>query len=95
LQEIRDNGEAAHHRPRGEKLLHRPRAELRRAGLGELFDDGSVQLDVAALHDLAEAGATLADWEAGWRPMIAYATGKGWVSADGRSVRAHVEPHSG
>jgi hypothetical protein len=69
-------------------------AELHRSGLGELADDGSVQLDVAALHDLTEAGATLADWEAGWHAMITYAVGKGWVSADGRFVRAHVEPRS-
>lgn len=30
-------------------------------------------------------------WIEGFEAMIGYATSKGWVSADGESVRAHIE----
>ena len=30
-------------------------------------------------------------WAEGFEAMIGYATSKGWVSADGVSVRAHIE----
>jgi len=41
-------------------------------------------------HEHAEQ-ADMAEWAKGFDGMIAYATSKGWTSADGRSVRAHIE----
>jgi len=37
------------------------------------------------------AGRVAADWEERFERMVAYAASRGWVSGDGRSVRAHVE----
>ena len=65
---------------------------LRNSGLGDIGDGGAAMLDVAALRDLAVATATRPDWPDGWAAMIRYASGKGWVSGDGRIVRAHLEP---
>jgi hypothetical protein len=65
-------------------------------GLGEPAEDGAhAWLQVDALR--AAAAATLpaaerADWAKGFDGMIAYATSKGWLSDDGRCVRAHIEP---
>ena len=65
---------------------------LRRAELGYGGSDGLPNLDISALHSLARPESTSPDWEANWSAMISFATGKGWVSADGSSVRAHIEP---
>jgi hypothetical protein len=67
-------------------------AVLRRAGLGVIDQNGDALLNVAALRDLASSASTRSDWDDGWVAMISYASGKGWISADGRDVRAHVEP---
>ena len=67
---------------------------LRAAGLGRL-DDGTAWLDAAALRAAAESKATLADWAAQWDRMVAFAQGKGWVSDDGATLQAHVEPAAG
>ncbi len=57
-------------------------------------DDGAaVWLDVAELKSAAEASfdsGVPADWSAGFDAMIEYARTKGWLSDDGRAVRAHV-----
>lgn len=67
-------------------------AALRDAGIGRIDDDGTHALiDLGRLRALAGAAATRPDWGARWDAMVAYATGKGWVSADGRCVRAHIE----
>jgi hypothetical protein len=65
-------------------------------GLGVVAEDGAhVWLLIDALK--AAAAATLpadqrSEWSTGFDGMIAYATAKGWTSADGCSVRAHIEP---
>ncbi len=66
-------------------------AALRHTGLGTVDPAGQALLDVDRLHDLAAAEASADDWESSWQTMVAYAATKGWVSADGRSLTAHVE----
>ncbi len=64
-------------------------------GLGLVADGGEhAWLQIAALK--AAAAATVptdeqAAWTTGFDGMIAYATSKGWTSADGHAVRAHIE----
>lgn len=65
-------------------------AALRASGLGRL-DGEAALLDVDVLRARARELATLPDWDDRWQAMLDYATGKGWVSEDGRDVRAHVE----
>ncbi|WP_417217812.1 hypothetical protein [Arthrobacter sp.] len=61
---------------------------LETAGWGQL-DGEHAWLSIAALR---EAGTGQeAGWEAGFDDMIAYATSKDWLSADGLGVRAHLE----
>lgn len=75
-------------------LLTQPEATaaLREAELGVLGDDGShAFLDLSALRARALGAARSADWDGRWRAMVDYATSKGWVTADGAFVRAHVE----
>ena len=67
-------------------------AALRGTGIGRLGDTGDALLDVAELHSRARAVATAQSWDADWTAMIGYATTKGWVSDDGATVTAHVEP---
>lgn len=64
---------------------------LVRLRAGCLTDDGSTLLDLAFLRVHAEAGGVGDDWGERWQAMIDYAARKGWLSADGRLVRAHVE----
>ena len=64
--------------------------QLARTGLGALADDGTVALDVAALHTLASRAAISSDWQQSWDAMISYAATKGWLSADGAQVLAHL-----
>jgi hypothetical protein len=66
-------------------------AALRFAGIGRLAETGDALLDVAELHSRARAVATAESWDADWTAMIGYATTKGWVGDDGRTVTAHVE----
>jgi hypothetical protein len=61
-------------------------AALSAAGLGELSGD-HVWLSVARLRAAADASP---EGAAGFDGMIAYAAGKGWMSADGTQVQAHV-----
>ena len=64
--------------------------------LGVLSDDGDhVWLSIDALK--AAGAATVPDderaaWADSYDGMIAYATSKGWASADGTAVRAHITP---
>lgn len=62
------------------------------AGLGRSVGDGHAELVVSRLRALASTGVTGADWPARWDGMLAYAGRHGWLSADGATVRAHVEP---
>jgi hypothetical protein len=62
--------------------------------LGTPSDDGAaVWLDVAELKSTARSsfdGAAPEGWSDGFDAMIEYARTKGWLSADGKAVRAHV-----
>lgn len=64
---------------------------LRASGLGSQDTGGRVLLDVAALRAAAQALASAPDWAEGWDAMVAYAGTKGWLSADGAALFAHVE----
>ncbi|GEL17264.1 hypothetical protein [Pseudonocardia asaccharolytica] len=55
-------------------------------------EDALALLDVEVLHARARAAARASDWDAQWRAMIDYAGRKGWLSAGGRTVQAHIEP---
>lgn len=66
------------------------RAVLTLADAGELIDGGRhVMVDVAAVRRLA-AGRVHADWAGEFEAMVQFAARQGWVSPDGRRVRAHV-----
>ncbi len=56
------------------------------AGLGTV-DGDHAWLDVAALR---AAGDGSPEWLSGFDGMLEYAAGKGWTSADGSAVRAHI-----
>ncbi|NIY69441.1 hypothetical protein [Streptomyces malaysiensis] len=64
---------------------------LCRARVGRLADDGTVLLDLEALRVRASEWDVPDGWGARWQAMIDFAGRKGWLSADGRSVQAHVE----
>lgn len=66
-------------------------AALRRTGTGSLAEDGTALLDVGVLHARARVAAGAPDWDARWRAMLDYAARKGWLSADGTLLQAHVE----
>ena len=78
-----------------------PPAEVRQAlvesELGDLTESGEhAWLRVEALRTAREQASTsgggLPDeqWENNWCAMLRYAGSRGWVSQDGRLVRAHV-----
>lgn len=53
-------------------------------------DGGHLWVEIAWLRNAARPSSAAPDWERGFDKMIAYATGKGWVDASGRAVRAHI-----
>ncbi|HEY2190757.1 MAG TPA: hypothetical protein VGH76_00450 [Actinomycetospora sp.] len=55
-----------------------------------LPDRAHVMIPVATLRRLA-AGRVPEGWDADFEKMLAYAKDKGWLSEDGRAVRAHLE----
>lgn len=59
---------------------------LREAGFGTV-DGDHAWLAAAALR---AAGDGSPEWTAGFDAMLAYAASKGWSSADGARVRAHI-----
>ena len=61
-----------------------------RAGLGDVLDSGHVMVSVAAVRRMAD-GRVGPGWDDDLAGMLAYAASKGWTSADGSQVRAHVE----
>ncbi|MFJ8816279.1 hypothetical protein [Amycolatopsis thermoflava] len=64
---------------------------LVRSGLGSGAGAGHVLLDLARLRELAERPGTGPDWPDRSHRMIAYARGRGWLTPDGRCVRAHLD----
>lgn len=63
---------------------------LRASQLGRWDGGAEAHLAVAELHARAAVSAVGPDWEARWDAMIGYARTKGWLSADGAYVRAHL-----
>lgn len=66
-------------------------AALRATATGRLAEDGNALLDLRTLRVRAQSAASSAGWEERWEAMIAYARKKGWITADGTAVQAHVE----
>ncbi|MFP5021855.1 hypothetical protein [Pseudonocardia phyllosphaerae] len=62
----------------------------RAVGIGTA-GEGHVFADVERLRALAKESATLEDWDEQFDGMIGYARARGWLSEDGRAVRAHVD----
>ena len=63
---------------------------LRQAGLGRWDGGAEADLQVAELRRRAVAAGVSAGWARRWDGMIGYAGHRGWLSADGATVRAHV-----
>ena len=63
---------------------------LRQARLGQWDGGDEADLQVAELRRRAVAGGVPAGWARRWDDMIGYAGRRGWLSADGTTVRAHV-----
>jgi len=61
-------------------------AALAAAGLGTV-DGDHAWLDAGALRAANDGSEA---WAAGFDGMLAYAASKGWASADGARVRAHI-----
>jgi hypothetical protein len=60
------------------------------AGLG-IWDGGAeAELTVAGLRGAASSGGIGPDWQQRWDAMVGYAASKGWLTADGSGVRAHL-----
>jgi hypothetical protein len=62
---------------------------LRAAGWG-MTDGAGALVDVEVVRR-ASSGRVSADWNDNFQNMIDYARSRGWLSADERFVRAHVE----
>ena len=68
-----------------------PQAVADLLGSGAYADEGgNVWIPIARLHELGRTHGG-AEWRAGCDGMIAFADSKGWVDADTRAVRAHIE----
>ena len=63
---------------------------LRSTDTGWLDDEGEAFVRVARVQSLA-AARVADDWPERFRSMLAFASGKGWLSDDGEVIRAHVE----
>jgi hypothetical protein len=66
-------------------------AVVARAGLGEVLPGGEhLMVPVDTVRKMA-AGRVGPDWPDDLSAMLDYAAGKGWASADGTRIRAHIE----
>jgi hypothetical protein len=63
---------------------------LRDAELGRWAGGPDAELNVVGLRDAAGAAGVGADWGERWDSMLAYARAKGWLSADGSHLAAHL-----
>lgn len=63
-------------------------AALAASGLGSVEDEHA-WLPVEALKSAGEGLGP--EWDEGFEGMLAYAASRGWLSADGRALRAHLE----
>lgn len=64
-------------------------ARLGEAGTADGAPEGHVWVDVAWVRRQAE-GQVPGGWAADFDGMLAYATERGWLDADGRAIQAHV-----
>ena len=64
-------------------------ATLRSSGLASGVSDGHAWLSIAALKEAAAVGED--EWAARFDQMIDSVRPHGWVSEDGRQVRAHLK----
>jgi hypothetical protein len=60
------------------------------AALGGPSIDDDVWVPVERVRSLA-AGHVDGEWDGAFSAMLEYADTKGWVSADGTAIRAHIE----
>jgi hypothetical protein len=65
---------------------------LRASGWG--MTDGAEALINVEMVQRAASGRVTATWQDDFKTMIEYARRHGWLSPDGRFVRAHVETES-
>jgi hypothetical protein len=63
---------------------------LRATSLGAWTGGPEADLNVAELRAAAARGPVGADWPQRWDAMLSYAAAKGWLTADGTHVRAHL-----
>lgn len=60
------------------------------AQVGRMADHDSAWIRAAAVAEMAE-GRVGDDWPAGFKTMLDYAAGKGWLSDDRTEIQAHIE----
>jgi hypothetical protein len=60
------------------------------AGVGRIDESGAAFVEVVAVRSLAE-GRVGSGWLRDFNAMLEFATSKGWMSADGAEIEAHVE----
>ena len=65
-------------------------AALRAAGLGGWDGGAEADLSLVGLRAAAAGGPIGPDWAQRWDAMVRYAAAKGWLSADGAHLRAHI-----
>jgi hypothetical protein len=63
---------------------------LRAAGLGGWAGGAEAELTVSGLHAAASAAGVGGDWQERWDAMLGYAATKGWLTAGGSGVLAHL-----
>jgi hypothetical protein len=59
--------------------------------IGRMAEEGDAFIDIEAVKRLAGERSLRPDWLASFDAMVDYARTHGWVSTDGRSIRAHCE----
>lgn len=64
---------------------------LQSTNIGVLHNDADALIDITWLRDNASSGARTDDWDARFAAMLDYAASKGWCSADGQAVQAHID----
>jgi hypothetical protein len=65
-------------------------AALRASDIGSSAAPGEAEVRVDAVRRMA-VGSVGDSWEKDFDAMLSYAGSKGWLSADGTTIRAHVE----
>jgi hypothetical protein len=66
-------------------------AELRNSGAGWLATDGDARVAVDWVRGAGVAAGVGSTWTDSFAGMLELARDKGWLDADGTTIRAHVE----